>query len=747
MRPKPLTLTAAVSVAPTAPDSPVRRFELTAYTGELMSISGFDLPVVVDVATLDTSNQRIPALFDHDPSRPVGQVQSVTAANGLPPVIARGVFTPSGKADDCCPEVIARADAGFQWQASVGGNPAVVEKYGRGEQFTANGRTYEGPALLARGLKLKEISFVSIGGDGNTSAVIASHKRKGSEMSYEEWLTSMGFDSEAQTLLTEVQAANLKKVYDDDEGGESEDDTAEETMPEPMNAGEDMEKDDEDKPVMLTAEGEVVEEEDEEEVPANAAAKKLKLRAKSKVGLVVAERTRISKIVAAAKKYGNPSMYAAGKPVKVAAHAVAAGWSADRAEIQAMRSQLVQPPSNRQVKAGATLQALQGAMLIRAGGRLDHKSYGTLAAAGLIPSWLRAGLNDANRNRIMEESHRFSKMSAPDVCAASLRAAGRDVPHDRDDMIRAAFSSASLTNVMTTSMNAILLSTYLDTPDTTQGWVREQDVADYKLNERPRVEKGNELTPHPENAEADHDTMTDTVETYKVERFSRQFVLDEIAIVNDSLGAIGQKPQEFGAAAARLRPNLVYATLLANPNLLATGRALFNATDGNANTSAALAAATLSAGLAEMATIRENGVNIDVTPSHLLVPFALRDLAVQLTQSPTIVVGGTAGVVTQVGVRNPLNDWGLFPTPEKRLDNGVSHPATGLAYVGSASTWYLVSNMVPPFEVGYLRGSGRAPKTRSWTYDRDGRFGMGWDVSMAIGVCPLDWRGIQRNVG
>jgi len=107
VKPKPLILTAAVSVAPTASDSTVRRFELVAYTGEAMDINGFDLPVVIDISTINTTNQRIPALFDHDPSRPVGQVQSVAASNGLPPVIARGVFTPSGKADDCCPEVIA----------------------------------------------------------------------------------------------------------------------------------------------------------------------------------------------------------------------------------------------------------------------------------------------------------------------------------------------------------------------------------------------------------------------------------------------------------------------------------------------------------------------------------------------------------------------------------------------------------------------------------------------------------------
>jgi hypothetical protein len=735
----PLSLTVPVTIRAAEGESPVRRFEMVAYTGEPMRIDGFDLPVVIDCASLDTTQQTIPALFNHTADAPVGQIQAVSVTNGRPPIRASGVFTPSGAANDRAAEVINRADAGYRWQVSIGGNPAAVERYQRGERFTANGRTYEGPAVLARGVRLREISFVTIGGDSLTSAVVAASKPiiKGAPMSFEEWLTSMGFDSEAQGMMTEVQMANMKKMYGDETGDDAEDVEDTETEPLPAIASEDG-MTEEEKP-MMTAEDTMADEE-EDKPPANAGAKKPVIQAAA----VKAEKKRINAIQAAAKKYGNPTMLVAGGSVSVAAHAIANGWTPDQAEVQAMRSQLRTPPSNV-IRAGghAEMQALQGAMILQAGGKLDHPAYQTSAAVHLLPQWLRAGINDAQRNRYMEQAHKLSKLNAIDFCRHSLRASGRAVPSDQDDMIQAAFSSGSLVNSMTTSMNAKLLTAYLETPDTTNGWVLEDDVPNYLQNERVRTIRGASLSEQPENAEADHDSFEDVQEVYKVKRYTRQIEVDEIAVVNDTLGAIARKPIEFGQAAARLRPDLVYGTLLANPTLNATGRALFNATDANLITSNALTQPNMTRAIARMSTIQENGVNIDVTPTHLIVPPSLRDPARVIIGSQINLASTTVNV--PIGAVNPLYDYNLDLRPEKRLENGVTHPATRVTYGGSATSWYLASSFAPALEVGYLRGHGRAPKVRSWVNDKQGRFGMGWDVQMVVGVCVLDWKGIQQS--
>jgi len=48
---KPLSLTVPVTIRAAEGDSPVRRFEMVAYTGEPMRIDGFPLPVVIDCAS------------------------------------------------------------------------------------------------------------------------------------------------------------------------------------------------------------------------------------------------------------------------------------------------------------------------------------------------------------------------------------------------------------------------------------------------------------------------------------------------------------------------------------------------------------------------------------------------------------------------------------------------------------------------------------------------------------------------
>ena len=414
-----------------------------------------------------------------------------------------------------------------------------------------------------------------------------------------------------------------------------------------------------------------------------------------------------------------------------------------------MRSQLRKPPSNLQVRAGASTQALEAGLILRCGGALDSRAYAHRGAVDKLPGWLRAGINDANRNRVMEEGHRFSKLSAVDLCQHALRAAGRAVPFDRDEMIRAAFSTPSFNNVITTSMNAMLMQSYVEAADTTGGWVIETDVSNYLLQERSRVTTTSNLTRQPEGAEADHDAPDDLKETYKVARYGKQLVVDEIAITNDTLGAFAEKAGTYGIAAARLRPDLVYATLLANPTLNATGLALFSDTNDTDNllASSALAAGTLATARARMATVKENGVSLGLTMTHLIVPVALGDTAYNLVSSQLQLITSTSGTADRTaGDLNALKRHNFTLVEEPRLDNGVIHPETGTSYAGSATTWFGASSQAPSLEVGYLQGSGRAPQSRTWQLT-GATYGVGWAVKHVIGICPRDWRGLIKATG
>jgi hypothetical protein len=149
--------------------------------------------------------------------------------------------------------------------------------------------------------------------------------------------------------------------------------------------------------------------------------------------------------------------------------------------------------------------------------------------------------------------------------------------------------------------------------------VQENDVNDFKTNERPRVQIGEGLKLLPRNGEAEHTSFTDVVESYKVKRFARQIEIGEEDMYDDNFGVFKDMPSAFGKAAGRLRPDLVYAdVILANPTLTATSVALFSDSNDNLQGSGTLAHATLSSGLAMMRLFRENSVNLNLKATHII---------------------------------------------------------------------------------------------------------------------------------
>lgn len=741
-----ITRTAPVQIAAAAGEGNAKRtFSIVAYTGEPMNIWPWELPVVIDLATLDLSQQRIPALYDHYAhiDHVVGQVETLEV--GPAGLIASGFFTPSSGEDpayDYCAKVLAKADGGYQWQASVGGNPATVDEVKAGETIKVNGRDYTGPCSVARGVQLREISFVVLGGDRRTSAVVARNSLKGTSMKFEDWLLTLGFDDASS--LNEVQRANLMLKYQEeypDSGTGTEDETT-----------------------TTAAEGEG-EEEEETTPPANARANPPRLKGSkgNKPDVIAARRRReaaevarideIRRVCAAAD---NPTMSvgsgAAARPISIAAHAIAEGWSTNETrrevELQQLRASRAQGPFPiiHGHDRDCTIQGLQGAMILRAGGRLDHPAYQSHRAVAMgLPTWLRAGINAEQRQRAMEAAHRYSQLSAVDICREALRLDGRDAPVNRQEMIRAAFSGSSLANIFTTNVNAILIATYMEAPDTTATWTQETDVNDFKTQEEIQLAKGAGLTKLPRGSEADHASRADRVESYKISRYANQFQLDEQDMIDDNLGAFSDIPVEFGNAAARLRPDLVYSILLDNPTLTATARELFNATDGNLDTSAALAIATLKAAVSAMALFQDNGVNLNLKGTHLIVPPTLIYTARELVQSATIQIswGADDESLKERGTLNTLQADQLQIVSDGRLENGVTDPDSGTTHSGSASTWFLASTMARTIKVAYLSGTGRSPQVRPFVLDK-GKWGMGWDVKMDIGAKAMDWRGLHK---
>jgi hypothetical protein len=116
----------------------LRKFSLLAYTGTKMSLPGIPYPVVVDLSGLRVSSKARPILRDHNPSQIVGHTDNVTVTSGVLKVEG----SVSG-ANAHAAEIVASADNGFPWQASIGASVQKMVFVEDGERVQVNGRSYK----------------------------------------------------------------------------------------------------------------------------------------------------------------------------------------------------------------------------------------------------------------------------------------------------------------------------------------------------------------------------------------------------------------------------------------------------------------------------------------------------------------------------------------------------------------------------------------------------------------------------
>jgi len=107
-----------------------------------------------------------------------------------------------------------------------------------------------------------------------------------------------------------------------------------------------------------------------------------------------------------------------------------------------------------------------------------------------------------------------------------------------------------------------------------------------------------------------------------------------------------------------------------------------------------------------------------------------------------------ADTTAGAGSDNVISKYGITAIADDRLGAaGVTNPDGSTVHTGSATTWYAAArpgeNGAKTIEVGFIRGSGRAPSVRSYMLSQ-GQYGMGWDVNLDIGAKALDFRAMAR---
>ncbi|MFO0819060.1 MAG: hypothetical protein U1A77_14025 [Pirellulales bacterium] len=333
---------------------------------------------------------------------------------------------------------------------------------------------------------------------------------------------------------------------------------------------------------------------------------------------------------------------------------------------------------------------------------------------------LTRGLNEAiNDGRVRSWS---------DACAYSLRAMNKPLPPATDLVVRTALSSAAVAETFTSRVGSMILSGYDSEPDSTVEWVAEVPSINFLGSDLMAFDVAARLEKLPRGGVAENATLGVQSERIRIARYAGQLALDEQDIVNGSLvGVVDAAARELGAAARRVKLDLLYALLLSNPTLADDATALFHADHGNLG-SVTLTEDNLAAAWSALAgqTLQDakhgDSIHINLGPKFLIV-------------NPLLAT------VARKAARNLMldDDQDLEVRVESRLGTkGVIDPNSDTIVEGSATSWLLAAPQRPGLVVSGLNGSLR-PTIRESDLT-NGQWGKCFDAVVDIGAAALDFR-------
>lgn len=413
---------------------------------------------------------------------------------------------------------------------------------------------------------------------------------------------------------------------------------------------------------------------------------------------------------------------------EIEAKAIAEGWdrnTVNEAVLKAYRAKqpTTTPPSVTVKKTGMTEKTLEAALALRAG--ID----GDTLAKDMGEETVEAAQKDAD-------------MPLAGLLAECMRLEGMSVPRTFDNAgIKAAFSTVSLPGILSNVAQKKLLQAYRAQPIIATRLCTSADLSDFKENQRFRLADIGDLKPVGADGEIKDGGVSEEKAVNQLDTYAKKFCLTRKMIINDDLGAFLKVPTAMGNRAARLVDQLFFTRLLANPTM-PDGKPLFASGHKNLLSGAASALSADSLKKAIQLFLNQtdaDGQPISVEPSILLVPTALKFLAQELTQGPTLVMSGGAENTIRPSV-NVLANEGLTIVSSPYLSNAKYDGASDAA-------WYLFGKpgTVDTFEIGYLKGK-RTPTVERGDLDFN-VLGIWFRVYFDVGIREQDHRGMVKSNG
>lgn len=666
--------------------------EINAYTGGAMTPQFFYTPVVIDLAGAQTTGETIPILADHDHGRLIG--------HGTPEVKAKsirvsGSISAMGVSEDA-DKMVALSKNGFPIKASIGAKINKREYVEAGQSVIVNGRKFQGPIIVARGITIREVSLVAIGADAGASATIAASQMKGTEMDkdFEKWLEARVSDVHA---LSEEGLEAMQAQYD----AEQDDDAPPDGDP-PANVN------------AWGGDG------GSETGDLEATAELRESRA-----IRAAEHRRVASIETAAESYPD-----------IVATAIEEGWSVDKTELEVLRKSRPGGPAIHAADRGISSDILEAALLMNSKSMSDESlqaSYGekTLELAS-SPRWRHAGLQTLLRQSII--------------------AAGKTAPEPGDGrgLVRAAnevifleaaaggggFSTVSVSGILGNVANKLLLDAFIAVPRACDKIAHHTSMADFKVHTRYRLSAMGEFEEVGADGELKSEEFQEDSYTNQLKTYGRMFNITRQMIINDDLDAFASVPQLIGRQSAHKVEAVAFTLLLSNPS------SFFHADNANLATGGGSALDIDGLTAAQQLFLDQTGKDghpILVEPGVLLVPTSLKVTAQNLMVSEHIVSGATGKT--------------MRTNPHRSAYEIVSTPylnAQGISG-SSAVAWYLFARpsagLGAAIEIGTLRGQ-RMPTIESEQYPASSEYlGVAFRGYYDFGVAMGDHRLAVKSAG
>lgn len=593
---KIIAIGAPVAVSAAASDGETkgpRSFSSTFYTGGALSISGWDLPVVVDLAGLKAGKVLV-ANLDHDSTKRVGNFELVNDGTQL---IANGKANAATASRD---EVVNSATDGYQWQASLEVNPGKVEELAKGKTATVNGQEITGPAYITRTGTLKGFGFVSHGADDNTTATIAASadnpKRKGTNMKTEikAWAVSMGID---------VDTASPEQI---------------ETI-EANYAGQNA------KPRKVSASGNPFE------------ARKLEAKRRSEIRAIAdkfvemrdADLEEIESIEAmhdhaienniSAQDF-RLEMYESGAPPARRIQATSRGPKLSERILEAAICQAGRLPGIENHFSDQELQFAHSEFK----GRIGLRQLFLVAAEH----------NTQSRGNHSTEVTKDTLRAAFNTERSSIRASG--------------FSTLDIGNVTSATANKFIHRGWNMIDQAALKIAKIQPVNDFKTATTVSLTDSVIYEKVGPAGEIKHGTLSDLTYTNKADTYAKMLAITRQDIINDDLGALTDVPTKLGSGAMKKLNDIFWTEFLLQVSL-----SFF--ASGNANINTGVATMT-TGGLAATETIFMNQTNPDgsplgLQPKLIVVPTALHTAARTLMNSERLIDG------TATATQGDANIW------------------------------------------------------------------------------------------